>query len=79
VINLIINYPFYPEQHWTVTHLVDKEIVWQNFNTAELAADFLKTLGLDDDAIDAGLIEIYGNKHSRAIFSNGQFSHSLES
>lgn len=42
--------------------------------TIEGAADVLLTLGVQDDAIDNALVELYGNGHVRANFGiNGNF------
>lgn len=43
------------------------------FETIELACDFLITLNISDDEIDLGLISIYANEHSEASFTNGKF------
>ena len=76
MINLIVNYLNHPEQYWTVTHVVAGEITHKDFKVIEPAAEFLNSLGVDDDDIDTAIIEIYANNHRRACFDNGRFHHS---
>jgi hypothetical protein len=52
----------------TTNNLSNK--VSRKFSTIELAADFLLSLGIDDDEIDAALIAIHSDEHThRANFN----------
>src|ERR1041385_8610320 len=64
---------------WVVSYVVSKEIVHDYFPTIEQAAEFMNKMGVQDDEIDAALVDIFAFQHTRAIFSDFKFAHTEES